>query len=321
LITVADFITLNNTIKNNGTVDAYGNPIVQASFTSNDDNPWYYLQNIAWIFNIAFVVIFFCAIALAIHQLYHLLKGKSFELSVAFVCLIFVIIENLIKIPYFITGPFFIYPTLSDFGSLAWMVASWPFPMFNVLLISLFWEELLTESFKKKSFLERYKAIWITICIIILAFELVITLIIVLTSTDLETFSIVTSIDLISQIAIGCAQIIYCLVNTIRLAIVIKKTKSTLNNSGTNFLTRTSVAVIVANIGLLLFVLSLVLQLPTLGFVYPYNIRYIVWVFLSMGQFIADIGIMFSFKTTEDPKSASSNISKSVVSELTFVRN
>jgi len=146
---------------------------------------------------------------------------------------------------------------------------------------------------RKDYFWKDIKKVWITVCVIIFAIELFIT-ILLLTSTDDTVFQQYVLVDIITQLFIGFTQIAYCIVNTIRLGILINKGKSATKKRRNYLLSRTSMAVITANVGLFLFLIALILEV--FNYEYYYNTRYMVYGILYLGHFLSDFGIMFSFK-------------------------
>jgi len=294
-----NYDTISALIKENGTKDEYENQIMTATVITGDINYWLGLQKLAYIFDIAWIILFIIAILIASYKLYYLLLDKIFVVSVAFTCLVIVIIGNLFKAIYFCLGPLYLYDILPDYISSIFIILPWPIPMFTIMLVSLFWEEALAlDSFKKKPFLKKLKVLWITFCVAMLLFEIIVSICLV-TLQDPINFAILLEVDLYSHIVITGLQFIYCIVNTIRMAQIISMSRANESLVGGNkfkqfILSRVSVSIIIANFGHVLFCISLVFQI--VGYQYGYSKRYLVWFFLYLGQYLTDMGIMFAFK-------------------------
>jgi len=297
---------IKNFTKLNGTIDSFGNKVLRARIFNNEKNDWFTTKEITWLYCVAFIIIFLGCIILASYKFYFVLK-KKVELSVAFICLLFILIANIIRIIYFILGPLWYYDVIMESLNIPFITATWPFSLFNILLISLFWEELLSKSFTKKSFIDQYRNVWIGICIVIFVLTLIPTIVMVLVESG-PLFDLAVLITLLSQLFFGFCNIIYCIINTVRFATVISRNLNAKKKKHHFILRRTSICIIVANFGLFIFLISLIMVIGNLN--YGYHTRLIPWTTMYIGQMVCELGILFSFKTAKAKKTSTATASK-----------
>jgi len=182
------------------------------------------------------------------------------------------------------------------------VTASWPFCLFNILLISLYWEELLRDSFKKRSFIERFRIFWISLCIFIFVVTMALTILMTV-SSNIAVFDLSVLLAVVIQIIIGILNLIYCIVNYIRITQVLNKALNMSHKKKKKvfMLRKTSVSILIANIGILLFVFGLIMIANDLHL--AYNWRLTTWGLVYIGQTLSELGIIFSFKLGKIVKS------------------
>jgi len=215
------------------------------------------------------------------------------KISVALVCLINVVIANIIRVIYFITGPMWLYDTVEEDFNIGFITGTWPFGLFNILLISLFWEELLSQSFTKKSFVRKYFKVWIGVCIAIFVLTLIPS-VIMIAAQSRPLFDMSVTIALLIQLVIGGLNIIYSIINTFRFSSVLSKMDSHATVKKKKRFRSASISIIVANVGEFCFLLSIVSIILNvhLGF----YTRLWCWSFMYVSLVTCDLGIIFSFK-------------------------
>jgi len=297
-----DYNSLKTLVMNNGTKDEYGTLTLKAWLSPDDVNYWIEEQKFVWVFVVAFIVFFFSCILLSAYKIYYLIRFSEFRISVAFIALVIIIIANIIRVIYFIAGPVFFFPTLDPRLNIILVTASWPFCLFNILLISLYWEELLRDSFKKRSFIERFRIFWISLCIFIFVVTMALTILMTV-SSNIAVFDLSVLLAVVIQIIIGILNLIYCIVNYIRITQVLNKALNMSHKKKKKvfMLRKTSVSILIANIGILLFVFGLIMIANDLHL--AYNWRLTTWGLVYIGQTLSELGIIFSFKLGKIVKS------------------
>jgi len=287
----------------NGTIDEHGNTFLRAYIMppEYERNEWVEVRKYLWVLVAGFIVIFLSAIVLAGYHLYWQLFGKPFQVNVAVVCLINIMIANLIRTIYYFTGPYWYYDIIEEDYNLIFVTCTWPFSLFNLLLISLFWEGLLSN---KKSFMNRCFKLWIGICVAIFVLTLIPTFLMVF-AENISSFIIFVYITIGIQIGLGSLNVIYSIINTIRFTKLMSNMQDPEEKKIK--LRRSSISIIIANIGEILFIIILIF-IPSLvqnGFHY----RLWMWSIMWFALLICDVGIIFTFasKQSNDPSDDNSS--------------
>lgn len=185
-----------------------------------DYEPWYTQRKYGYVFVTAFIVIFIGIIVLAASKLITYFKEGRKDISIMMVALCIIVVANVIRIIYFLTGPIFLFDLLEGRMNIFFALLTWPFSLFNLLLISLYWEEIIINSFRQISFLSRFRKVWIIICVVIFTFTEVCAILTFFVGLR-SFFRLFINIACYSQIICGGLNIIYCIINVFRISQII----------------------------------------------------------------------------------------------------
>jgi len=256
----------------------------EANFWIVDENR--YAPTFISIFVIAYIVVVFFALYKLVAHIRSV--ERPFELSVMTVCLLDIIVVNIFRIVYFLCGPFYMLSVLDSRVSTVLIIVPWPFGVFILFLIALYWEELIRDSFKSRSFIEKYRKAWVVFCSTVLGLDIVL-LLLVATTQNIAQFYLYVSVISYVQIGLGSLSIVYCIANTIRISQMIARfAKKELSS-----LKWTSYSIMSANFGMLAFIVAVVMV--TLGMDSNSTTYWYTWGLLQMGQLICDFGVLNSF--------------------------
>jgi len=237
-------------------------------------------------------------------------KDGRILFSISSVILIDIVLISIFNIIYICIDPNFSLGIIDSRIGLTLLHLPYPVCILNILLIALYWEELLKKSTKATSFLVKYSKVYIIACIIILSGHIV--LIVLSLSVDFTLFATVTTILDFATVIPASISALYCIVNSIRVLVMIKEMDQKLinKNDRKTKLDRTMLFIYVSNFGLMLIVVARLLDISPFYWNYKSDLNQVQYTFSVLGTIICHLGVIFSFHTTRDSGSSSASIKK-----------
>jgi len=200
------------------------------NFSSTDFNFFVATQKTVWIMQLVFTILFLFVIGISIQRLYLMYKKDgTIIFSISSVILIHIIVESLYETIYILIDPDYILGILDNRVALTLLHLPPPVCICNILLIALYWEELLKKSTKATSFLVKYSKFYIVVVILILSLHVVLIILCVVV-TDIPTFVTIGYVLDAATIAPASISSLYCIINSIRIVFMIKKMDQKLIN-------------------------------------------------------------------------------------------
>jgi hypothetical protein len=314
-ITRADYNALMTNV-NNQTKGTFW-----ANLTSTDVNYFLEQHKYVWVLQLIYVLLYAIVISIAVYMLYVSYKiDKRFNFTISTVCLFDIVAVSIYQLIVIIIDPNYYYGIIDSRVGLTLLYIPFPIGVLNILLIAIYWEELLKKSTKIASFLVTYAKIYIIIVLLLLGTH--IGLIIASLLVDFSIFTIVTNTLTASTIIPAIISIIYCIANSIRIILMIRKMDQKLinKNDRRKKLERTMLFIYVANFGLVLLVIGSGTNISPFFWNYKIFLNDIQYLFRQIGMIICHLGIMFSFHLTSSTNSSTgsrdSKNKKSVSSKI-----
>jgi len=214
-IILADYTTLLNHVDNT--------TVVTANFTNGETNVFVDKLKYFWIIQLILCIFLVLVIAAAAHRIYIIYrKAKQITLSISYFILFEICGISILETIYVAIDPNYTYGILDSRLGVGWLNVGYPFAVNNVFLIALYWEELLQKSTKVVSFLLKYSKVFIGFCIFIFAINLGMLVSITLIQ-DFTIFANMVTAYYVVSIIIAGISFIYCIINSIRILILVSK--------------------------------------------------------------------------------------------------
>jgi hypothetical protein len=266
---------------------------ITARILSTDVNPWdATMLSGAMIFYSVFMSAFTgTCLGLAIYKLIMFVRVKGCQESIPQTILVMEIVANTIRFIASVVDPLQSRAVLPYVVSQMLFTTSWPFVIINLLLVSFYWHELMTKtSMKINSFLSRLRIPFWCIFAVILALEIVASLLRAL-GLNLNTFRLVMGVCYI-VIAVACC--VFYAVTGLRLTKLMRKaSKELMASSRVKRLTRTSKFIYSLIAGVVIWLIAVVIGGLTNTFWIPWG-YFGVWfacffgtTFISLMQILA----------------------------------
>jgi len=248
---------------------------------------------------VVFVFFFLIVIGSASQRLYMMYRADGkIRFSIASFIACDIIILSIFDCIYIGVDPNYILGIWDNRVGLTMQGVAIPICICNILLIALYWEELLKSSTKASSFLVQYSKVYIVIVIVILSVH--IALVAAQAAVSFAYFSLVSIINDYCTIIPAGLSALYCIINSIRIVVMIKKMdQQKLNkNDRKRKLDRTMLFIYVANFGLMMTVVSRLVDLNPWYWNYKTTLNDVQFSFAVLGSIICHLGVIFSFHTT-----------------------
>jgi len=244
------------------------------------------------------------------HTLYRFIKlNGGLFLTVSVFCYILILASNIFRFIHVAYEYGYTYGYIDARVQLFLIYITWPLSNLCLLLIALYWEELLSKSLGSdiKAFVSKYKGIYIGIVIGLNVLNMAV---VIYEAAQQDPVSFATAIKLnrYFYIVVISLSLLYSIINIFRIKYVLDKAKGSEKTS----ISRLSIFIFGANLGSVLLLITICLLLYTSSFqLSTQNFK-----FLSLvGVLITDTMVLFAFKSKSMDSSSARSRSKNTKSK------